>query len=185
MLHVHTPAHQVRQCHRGHFSAIIIGLSTLAICIQVITRYFGVTLGLFEEGPRLFFCFAVLPMLGVLLKRGRHINVEFIPNLLQGKAQFTLLAAIDLAVIAGSIFLLAAGVSGTSVLYNSEMRVVGVLDLPQYLLMLSVPIGAVILLFYSIESMVLHFVNYFKKGKPLNEEVKPLGEDQTSMALKM
>jgi hypothetical protein len=65
-------------------SALIIGLSALAICIQVVGRSFGLTFGIFEEGPRLFFCYAVLPMLGILYRRGRHINVEILPNQLNG-----------------------------------------------------------------------------------------------------
>jgi TRAP-type C4-dicarboxylate transport system permease small subunit len=162
-------------------SALIIGLSTLAICIQVVGRSFGLTFGIFEEGPRLFFCYAVLPMLGVLYRRGRHINVEILPNQLTGKPKLVLSLFIDAAMIVGSIFLLAAGVSGTQVLYASEMRVVGVLELYQYILMLSVPIGAVILLYYSIEGMVLHSIAMFK-GEALAPSI-PQGAEQPSQLL--
>lgn len=143
-------------------SALIIGLSAVAICIQVVGRSFGLTFGLFEEGPRLFFCYAVLPMLGILYKRGRHINVEILPNHLKGRPRLLLALFIDSAMIVGSIFLLSAGISGTEVLYASEMRVVGVLELHQYVLMLSVPVGAVILLYYSIEGMILHSIAMLK-----------------------
>lgn len=162
-------------------SAAIIGLSTLAICIQVVGRTFGLTFAILEEGPRLFFCYAVLPMLGVLYKRGRHINVEILPTYLKGKPKIILLLFTNVAMIVGSIFLLAAGVSGTQVLYASEMRVVGVLELYQYILMLSVPIGAVILLYYSIESLVLHSIAMFK-GEALEPSIRP-GSEQSSQLL--
>ena len=162
-------------------AALIIGLSTLAICIQVVGRSFGLTFGIFEEGPRLFFCYAVLPMLGILYRRGRHINVEILPNHLKGKPKLLLSLSIDAAMIVGSIFLLAAGVSGTQVLYASEMRVVGVLELYQYTLMLSVPIGAVILLYYSIEGMVLHSIAMFK-GEALEPTI-PQGAEQPPQLL--
>jgi TRAP-type C4-dicarboxylate transport system permease small subunit len=152
-------------------SMLIIGLSTLAICIQVIGRSFGLTYAIFEEGPRLFFCYAVLPMLGVLYKRGRHINVEILPTYLKGKPKIILMLFTDVAMIVGSIFLLSAGVSGTEVLYASEMRVVGVLELYQYTLMMSVPIGAVILLYYSIEGLVVHSIALVK-GKALEPAIR-------------
>jgi len=158
-------------------SAVIIGLSALAICVQVVARSFGLTFGIFEEGPRLFFCFAVLPMLGILYRRGRHINVEILPTRLKGKPKIFLMLVIDVAMILGSIFLLSAGISGTEVLYASEMRVVGVLELYQYILMLSVPIGAVILLLYSFEAVVLHLFALFKKGKELEGTI-PSGVEQ-------
>jgi TRAP-type C4-dicarboxylate transport system permease small subunit len=162
-------------------SAVIIGLSTLAICFQVVGRSFGLTFAIFEEGPRLFFCYAVLPMLGVLYKRGRHINVEILPNYLKGKPRIVLLLFINAAMIVGSIFLLAAGVSGTQVLYASEMRVVGVLELYQYILMLSVPIGAVILLYYSIEGLVLYSIA-LSKGEAF-EVPAQLGTEQPHQLL--
>ncbi len=157
-------------------AVLIIGLSTLAICFQVIGRSFGWTVAIFEEGPRLFFCYAVLPMLGVLYRRGRHINVEILPAYLKGKPKIVLMLVTDLAMTVGSIFLLAAGVSGTEVLYASEMRVVGVLELYQYVLMLSVPISAVLLLYYSVEGLVLHSWA-LAKGEAL-ESATPPGVDQ-------
>jgi TRAP-type C4-dicarboxylate transport system permease small subunit len=162
-------------------SMLIIGLSALAICIQVVGRSFGMTFAIFEEGPRLFFCFAVLPMLGVLYRRGRHINVEILPTYLKGKPKVLLMLFTDLAMILGSVFLLAAGVSGTEVLYASEMRVVGVLELYQYILMLSVPIGAMLLLYYSIEGLVVHSIALVR-GKAIESAVQP-GVDHTAQLL--
>jgi TRAP-type C4-dicarboxylate transport system permease small subunit len=141
-------------------AAAIIGASALMIFIEVITRYvFNKTFGFLEEGPRLFLCFAVLPMLGILFKRGRHIYVEILPNSLKGRKKIILLTFIDLTMILGSVIFLMAGLSGTQVLLASGMRVVGVLDIPQFILMLSIPIGAVILFLHSAESMVRHITS--------------------------
>ena len=136
-------------------SAAIIGAATLTICAEVITRaLFGLTYGVFEEGPRLFFCYAVLPMLGVIYKRGRHISVETLPEKLKGRSRIFLMLGIDATMVAGSIILLVAGISGTQALYASGMRVVGVLDLPEFIFILSIPVGGGILLLYTIETMV-------------------------------
>jgi TRAP-type C4-dicarboxylate transport system permease small subunit len=141
-------------------AAGILGASAVMIFIEVITRYiFGKTFGFLEEGPRLFLCFAVLPMLGVIFKRGQHIYVEILPSKLKGRRKIILLAVIDLMMIVGSVIFLLAGLSGTRVLLASGMRVVGVLDIPQYILMLSIPIGAGVLLLYSVESMVRHILS--------------------------
>jgi TRAP-type C4-dicarboxylate transport system permease small subunit len=137
--------------------SVILGASAVMIFIEVVTRYlFSKTYGFLEEGPRLFLCFAVLPMLGVLFKRGRHIYVEIVPNWLTGRPKTILMVFIDVMMIVGSFIFLLAGASGTQVLFASGMRVVGVLDIPQYILMVSIPLGACILLLYSLESLVRH-----------------------------
>lgn len=136
-------------------AATILGGAALIITVEVITRYFfGKTFGILEEGPRLFLCFAVMPMLGVIYKRGRQINVEILPERLRGRKKTFLMLVIDLAMIAGSSIFLIAGIQGVRALYTSGIRVVGVLDLPQFWLMLSIPLGGGILLLYSFEGMV-------------------------------
>jgi len=141
-------------------AALIVGASALMIFIEVITRYvFTKTFGFLEEGPRLFLCFAVLPMLGIIFKRGRHIYVEIFPNRLRGRKKVLLMVFIDIMMVLGSLIFLLAGISGTQVLLASGMRVVGVLDIPQFILMASIPVGAVILLIYSLESMIRHIIS--------------------------
>lgn len=141
-------------------AAVIVGASALMIFIEVITRYvFTKTFGFLEEGPRLFLCFAVLPMLGIISKRGRHIYVEILPNRLTGTKKVLLMIMIDSMMILGSIIFLWAGISGTRVLLASGMRVVGVLEIPQFILMVSIPVGAVILLVYSLESIIKHVIS--------------------------
>jgi len=147
-------------------AAAILGASALMIFIEVITRYvFGTTFGVLEEGPRLFLCFAVLPMLGILFKRGRHIYVEILPDRLKGRKKNILMLIIDMMMILGSFILLAAGLSGTRVLFASGMRVVGVLDIPQFIVMLSIPLGGGILLLYSFESMVKHIASLVSRSE--------------------
>ena len=97
-------------------------------------------------------CYAVFPMFGVIYKRGRHITVDALSMKLGGRKRLILSLLIDAAMIAGAMILLVAGISGTRALYASGMRVVGILDLPQFLMMLSIPLGAGLLLLYSIES---------------------------------
>jgi len=143
-------------------SAAIIGAATLMICAEVITRaLFGLTYGVFEEAPRLFFCYAILPMLGVVYKRGRHISVETLPEKLKGRSRIFLMLGIDATMVAGSIILLVAGISGTQALYASGMRVVGVLDLPEFIFILSIPVGGGLLLLYTLEVMVSNVVSLF------------------------
>jgi TRAP-type C4-dicarboxylate transport system permease small subunit len=141
-------------------SAVIIGATTLVICSEVITRaLFGLTYGILEEGPQLIFCYAVLPMLGVIYKRGRHIGVETLPEKLKGRGRIFLMLGIDAAMLTGSIMLLFAGISGTHAVYASGMRVVGAVDLPEYIFMLSIPVGGGILLLYTLEAMVGNVVS--------------------------
>jgi len=147
-------------------AAAILGASAVMIFIEVITRYlFNKTFGFLEEGPRLFLCFAVLPMLGIISKRGRHIYVEILPNSLRGRKKIILMTFVDMMMILGSFIFLMAGLSGTQVLLASGMRVVGVLDIPQFILMLSIPIGAVILMIYSVESMVRHIASLVSRAE--------------------
>ena len=154
-------------------AVFILGAGAIAIFANVIARYFGTTFGFLEEGPRLFLCFAVLPIFGVLYKRGRHIYVEILPNRLKGWPKSFLMVIIDMAMIAGSSMLLSAGISGTKAVYDSGIRVVGVLDIPEYILMVSIPIGAGILLLYSIEAMVKNIVSLFSNHEP----IKKIGPD--------
>ena len=136
-------------------AAIILGGAALMISVEVITRYFfGMTFGILEEGPRLFLCFAIMPMLGIIYKRGRHINVEILTEKLRGRKKTFLMLIIDVAMIAGSSIFLIAGIQGAWALYTSGIRIVGVLDLPQFWLMLSIPLGGGILLLYSFEGLV-------------------------------
>jgi TRAP-type C4-dicarboxylate transport system permease small subunit len=147
-------------------AAAILGASAVMIFIEVITRYlFSKTFGFLEEGPRLFLCFAVLPMLGIIFKRGRHIYVEIFPNSLKGRKKTILMAFVDVMMIIGSLIFLVAGLSGTQVLHASGMRVVGVMDIPQFILMGSIPVGAALLLLYSIESMVIHITSLVSRSE--------------------
>jgi len=147
-------------------AAAILGASALMIFIEVITRYvFSKTFGFLEEGPRLFLCFAILPMLGILFKRGQHIYVEILPNHLKGRRKILLMTFIDIMMIFGSLIFLVAGLSGTQVLLATGMRVVGVLEIPQFILMLSIPIGAGVMLLYSMDSMVRHITSLLSRQK--------------------
>ncbi len=143
-------------------SAGIMGAATLMIFVEVVTRSFGSTYSILEEGPRLFFCYAVMPMIGVIYKRNRHINVEFLPEMLKGKNKMVLLLFIDLIMIVASTIVLVSGISGTKALYQSGMRIVGVVDLPEVILMLSIPLGGGILLIYTIEKMVGNILSLLK-----------------------
>lgn len=154
-------------------AVFILGVSVLAIFVNVITRYFGKTFGILEEGPRLFLCFAVLPLFGVLYKRGQHIHVDILPNRLRGRPKSFLMVIIDMAMIVGSSVLMIAGILGTKAVYDSGIRVVGVLDIPESILMVSVPIGAGILLLYSIEAMVKNIGSLFSYHEP----IKKIGPD--------
>jgi len=146
-------------------SAGILGVSTLLIFVEVVTRAFGSTYSILEEGPRLFFCYAIMPMIGVIYKRGRHINVEFLPEKLKSKKRISLLLVIDVVMVISSIIVLMAGISGTIALYDSGMRIVGVVDLPEVILMLSIPLGGGILLIYTLEKMVCNVVSLFANDK--------------------
>jgi TRAP-type C4-dicarboxylate transport system permease small subunit len=146
-------------------AAAILGASALMIFIEVTTRYlFSKTYGFLEEGPRLFLCFAVLPMLGIIFKRGRHIYVEIIPDRLKGKRKTALQVIIDLCMVFGSAIFLVAGLSGTQVLFASGMRVVGVLEIPQFILMASIPLGGAVLLLYSLESVARHVLSLWSRS---------------------
>ena len=80
---------------------------------------------------------------------------------------------IDMAMIAGSSILLSAGISGTKAVYDSGIRVVGDLDIPESILMVSIPIGAGILLLFSVENMVKNIVSLFSNHEP----IKKIGPD--------
>lgn len=141
-------------------SSLIIAAAVVMISAEVVSRYFfSKTFGLFEEGPRLFLCFAIFPMLGVVYKKGKHISVDTLSQKLKGRRKIVLELVIDAATIAGSFVLLFAGISGTEALYASGIRVVGILSLPQYLRMLSIPVGAGFLLLFSLESGVKNVVS--------------------------
>jgi len=139
-------------------ACLIMGIDTLLIFMEVITRYFFQSSRAFmEEYPRLFLPFIVFPLLGVLLKQERHIATDLLPQMLQGRAKAVLKIIILLIILGGSIMLLGAGIKAVE-----HFRMMGELSItefviPMWIIYLAFPLGFAILALYASEMLVREF----------------------------
>ena len=61
------------------WAALVIGLDVLSIFLEAVSRYvIGSSRAFMEEVPRLLAPFIVFPMMGVLLRLKKHINVNIL-----------------------------------------------------------------------------------------------------------
>lgn len=141
-------------------SATVVGLDLIFIFAAVIGRLFGIAFALLEEFPRLLL--SLIAFLGVagLLKSNKHINVEYLPTKLKGRALARLEIILFLSTAVCAIFLLVASIEAMLYLRHLGEVTVSEVELRLWWIYASQVIGFTLLLVASLELTIdrIHFL---------------------------
>ncbi len=147
-------------------ACLLVALDIISIAIEVASRYLiGSSQAVFEEFPRLLLPFVVFPMMGVLLKRKRHIAVEILPEKLKGRNRSLLMILVYSVVLALSIQFLIAGVVTVHYFYDIGFEIQGEVTIKSWVAYLPFPIGFGILGFFAVDLLFEEFVLLFKRTR--------------------
>ena len=132
-------------------SAAVVGFDLVCIFAAVIGRLFGIAFAFLEEFPRLLL--SLVAFLGVagLLRSNKHVNVEYLPMKLKGRALARLEIVLFLSVAASAIFLLVASVEAMLYLRHLGEVTVSEIELRIWWIYTAQVIGFGLLLVTSLE----------------------------------
>ncbi|UCG07237.1 MAG: TRAP transporter small permease subunit [Desulfobacterales bacterium] len=135
-------------------AAIVVGLDVLSLFLEAVGRYVvGSSRAFMEEFPRLLVPFIVFPMMGVLLRLKKHINVEILPERLTGKSRSLLLIVVYSLVIAVAIQFLIAGIIAVQRYYDLGYETHTEIVFKLWATYLPFPIGFGLLILFALEAL--------------------------------
>jgi len=138
-----------------YISGLLLGIAGLLMFSEVITRYFfHISHSYMEEIPRYLVITATFLMAPVMLKLGRHINVDLLPELLKGRQKLILTLVINCFILAACIYMLIASINGVIYHFNAGTVSSGELEMPIWILITAFLVGSALLVMYSIELLI-------------------------------
>ena len=141
----------------------IVGTIVFALFLSAVTRYIsGNGYDWLIELPPVLICWLVFPLLGPILRKGQHINVNVL-GLYISKNGKNLLRFINnfVAFIAAAIFF-KAGYDATLLYYKMGQILEIELEIPVWWMYLAFPTGFLVLLLFSFELVLEDFTKLFK-----------------------
>ncbi len=130
----------------------IIGVIVTALTLSAVTRYVsGNGYDWFIELPPILISWLVFPLLGPLLRKGQHIQVDFLSTILSQKRLIYLSLFNNLIVFISSILFFRAGIDATALCYNMGQMLEIELSVPMWWMYLAFPTGFFILTIFSFE----------------------------------
>ena len=132
-------------------SAAVVGLDMIFIFGAVVCRLFGFAFSFLEEYPRLLSSFIAFIGVAGLLRGSKHINVQFLPTRLKGRALARLEIVLFLSSAAAATFLVIASIEAMLYLRQLGEVTVSEIEMPIWWIYLSQVVGFSLLLFVSLE----------------------------------
>ena len=141
----------------------IIFIMVAALTLSASTRFItGSGLAWFIELPPVLVSWLVFPLLGPLLKKGQHIQVDFLTPLLSVKSKKILNLSVNLiALISAGIFF-KAGMDATQLYYNLGQMLDIEISVPIWWMFLAFPVGFFILGLIALELLIDNFLDLYK-----------------------
>ena len=141
----------------------IIFIMVAALTLSASTRFItGSGFAWFIELPPVLVSWLVFPLLGPLLKKGQHIQVDFLTPLLSGKSKKILNLSVNLiALISAGIFF-KAGMDATQLYYNLGQMLDIEISVPVWWMFLAFPVGFFILGLIALELLIDNFLDLYK-----------------------
>ena len=141
----------------------IIFIMVAALTLSASTRFItGSGFAWFIELPPVLVSWLVFPLLGPLLKKGQHIQVDFLTPLLSIKSKKILNLSVNLiALISAGIFF-KAGMDATQLYYNLGQMLDIEISVPVWWMFLAFPVGFFILGLIALELLIDNFLDLYK-----------------------
>ena len=146
-------------------SITIVALIVTALTLSAVTRYVsGNGYDWFIELPPVLISWLVFPLLGPLLRKGQHIQVDFLSSMLNEKSILLVKLTNNLVVLVGSALFFRAGIDATVLYYNMGQILEIQLEVPIWWMYLAFPTGFFILTSHALE-LVLNDLSRLKLFK--------------------
>ncbi len=152
----------------GTLSVILLAVMSAMGCWQVFTRFvLGSPSTVSEEFLRFSLIWLTMLGAGYVYGQKRHLAIVFIARKFPKKSQFVINLIVELFAILFSVLILIMG--GITALQNAAGQVSPSLRLPMEYLYLSLPVGGVLFLIYSL----IGIVEIFSNNRRVQTEEKP------------
>jgi|TARA_B100001173_G_scaffold76842_1_gene65570 TRAP-type C4-dicarboxylate transport system permease small subunit len=141
----------------------IIFIMVAALTLSASTRFFtGSGFAWFIELPPVLVSWLVFPLLGPLLKKGQHIQVDFITSLLSEKSKKILNISVNLVALISACVFFKAGYDATLLFFNLGQLLEIEIDVPIWWMYLAFPVGFFILGLVAIELLIENIKDLLK-----------------------
>ena len=148
---------------------ILLILTTGVVFIAVVLRYiFGISYSILEAFSLWSMVWIGYLMTGVTERARGHVKVDVITTRLPARYRAALLVVGDMACLVFCIFLCLGGIELTQITQQAGLlSATGEVCVPMWIVRLIVPLGAVLLAFFSIEHLIMDVRSLSKhtKGK--------------------
>lgn len=136
-------------------STIIAGIMVSALTLSAVTRYVsGTGYDWFIELPPALVPWLVFPLLGPLLRTGSHIQVDYVPSILEGRSLTLLRVFVFAIMLIGSVVFLLAGNEAVALYRRLGQLMELEIEIPIWWMYLAFPTGFAILALFSLELLL-------------------------------
>ena len=133
----------------------IVAIMVSALCGSALTRFVsGNGYDWFIELPPALVPWLVFPILGPLMRRGAHIQVDLLPAIISRSANIYLQFFCYLTALFASVIFFLAGLEATTLFKRMGQMMELELDVPLWWMYLAFPVGFVILGLFSLELLL-------------------------------
>ena len=141
----------------------IIFIMVAALTLSASTRFItGSGFAWFIELPPVLVSWLVFPLLGPLLKKGQHIQVDFLTPLLSVKSKKILNLSVNLIALISAVIFFKAGMDATQLYYNLGQMLDIEISVPIWWMFLAFPVGFFILGLIALELLIDNFLDLYK-----------------------
>ena len=142
----------------------IIFIMVAALTLSASTRFFtGSGFAWFIELPPVLVSWLVFPLLGPLLKKGQHIQVDFLTPIISDKSKKILNLSVNLIAFISACIFFKAGFDATQLYYNLGQMLDIEISVPIWWMFLAFPVGFFILGLTSLELLIDNFLDFYKE----------------------
>lgn len=136
----------------GYLGGLVLAVMTGAVFVQVVARYFGVTLvdGL-EEIPRYLFIWLVVLGSAAAMYRKEHTLVDYFVKKFGPRTQVAILTVTTLTSIAVFVWLIKLSIV---LVPNAQLQTSAGLNLPLGYVFAAIPVGAVLIIVPMVVNLV-------------------------------
>jgi TRAP-type C4-dicarboxylate transport system permease small subunit len=136
----------------GYLGGLVLAVMTVAVFVQVVARYFGITLvdGL-EEIPRYLFIWLVVLGSAAAMYRKEHTLVDYFVKKFGPRTQVVILIVTTLASIAVFVWLIKLSIV---LVPNAQLQTSAGLSLPLGYVFAAIPVGAVLIIVPMVVNLV-------------------------------
>jgi len=136
---------------------VLLVLILLLVFVEVVSRYvFSVSHGAMEEIAKWAQIWVTYLMVGVVEKARGHINVDLFYSRLPQPVQLIFFIIFDIAIVVFGVLLFRSGVLVAQNWKQLEY-VSSAIPFPMWIIMLSAPLGACLLIFFAFERLISDF----------------------------